>query len=136
MRLYSTSPFVRHLQERRFSFFLVAKPGDHKTLYAEIEGLRQCGMLGRLEVQGEKGRRYVYEWVNGIALNSVANSPMVNYMQLTILDPAGEVKYRNSWVTDITVSKENVRHLVRGARARWKKRERGVQHSEEPKAIT
>lgn len=118
--LYSSAPSIRQLKKRRFSFLLVAKPGDHKSLFADIEGLRRGGMLERLQRKDNKGRRYVYEWTNQIALGADAKSPQVNFMQLTILNAQGERTFRNSWVSDIEVSKDNVELLVRGARARWK----------------
>ena len=39
--LYSTTPFITELQALRFSFLLVAKPDDHKSLFEDIEGLRR-----------------------------------------------------------------------------------------------
>ncbi len=33
----------------------------------------------------ETERRYVYEWTNEVALGAAADSPTVNYMQLTLL---------------------------------------------------
>ena len=45
---------------------------------------------------------------------------MVNFLALTIVDAHGKKTFRGSWVTDLAVDDENVEHLVRGARARWK----------------
>lgn len=118
--LYSTGPFVRYLQQLRFSFFLVAKPGDHKSLYQDIEGLRRGDLLDRLETENKKGQPCLFEWVNQVDLNGQSDSPTVNYMQLTIFDSQGQISYRNSWVTDILVTVDNVEHLVQGARTRWK----------------
>jgi hypothetical protein len=53
--LYSTGPFVTELQELRYSYLLVAKPEDHKTLFEDIEGLRRGGMLERVETLGVQG---------------------------------------------------------------------------------
>ena len=41
-------------------------------------------------------------------------------MQLTIFNDEGKRTFRTSWVTDIQITAENVEHLVRGARSRWK----------------
>lgn len=118
--LYSNAPSVRLLKEHRLSFLLVAKPADHKSLFSDIEGLRRGQMLDRVERRDNKGRRYVHEWANQIALGVDANSPLVNFMQLSIFDAKGKRTFTNSWVSDIEVTKDNVEHLVRGARARWK----------------
>ena len=135
--LYSCTPTIAFLKQKRMSYLLVAKPGDHKSLFADIEGLRQGKMLDRRRGMKNRGkkteRRYLYEWTNEVALGAAADSPTVNYMQLTISKADGTRTFRNSWVTDMEITAENVEHLVRGARARWKTRERGLQHTEEPR---
>ena len=118
--LYSTTPMILEMLRLRYSFLLVAKPEDHKSLFQDIEGLRRGGRLDRLEVPGPKGKRYVYEWVEGVPLGASPNSPLVNWVQLAIHDPQDKVSYRCSWVTDIEVTKQNVQEVVRGGRARWK----------------
>jgi hypothetical protein len=118
--LFSKGPFVRELEELRYSYLLVAKPEDHKTLFEDIEGLRRGGMLEGLETVGPKGQRYQYEWVNGVPLNAEKDSPVLNFVQLEISNAEGERTYRCSWVTDLELTKENVVEVVRGARARWK----------------
>ena len=40
--LYSKQPFVEKLTAGRFSFLLVAKPGDHKSLFQDVDGLRRA----------------------------------------------------------------------------------------------
>jgi len=118
--LYSTGPFIRMLLARRFSFFLGVKPGSHKTLFEDIEGLRRGKLLDRLEVLDKNGGRHVYEWVNQIPLNGTADSPVLNYMELKIYNALGKLTRRFSWMSDIEIGKENVQQLVGGARARWK----------------
>ncbi len=118
--LYASAPMIRHLCDHRFSFLLTAKPGDHKSLFTDIEGLRRGKMLDRLEGKGKGGRRCVYEWTNQIYLNAHPKSPVVNFMQLTIVTSEGEPTFRTSWVPDLEITTENVEKLVRGARARWK----------------
>jgi len=118
--LYSTMPFVKDLQDLRLSYLLVAKPEDHKSLYEDIEGLRRSGRLDRLEILGPQRQRYLYEWVNGVALMADPKSPLVNFVQLTIVNAKGKQTLRCAWVTDLSLSTENVAEVVRGARARWK----------------
>lgn len=117
--LYSKQPFVEKLTDLGYSYILTAKPNDHKSLYADIDGLRQGGMLESLTFE-KKNKNYCYEWSNCVYLNSNKNSPLVNYIQLTIRNSNGKVTYRSAWITDIEITRENVEELVRGARARWK----------------
>jgi len=117
--LYANAPTIGLLRQQRFSFLLVAKPGDHKSLFEDIQGLRRGKLLERLE-RSHKGERRLYEWTNQIYLNAEAKSPQVNFVQLTIFNPEGQRSFRCSWVTDLPISAQNVEKLVRGARARWK----------------
>jgi hypothetical protein len=117
--LYANAATIRLLRQQRFSFLLVAKPGDHKSLFEDIEGLRRGKLLDRLE-RKDKGGRRVYEWTNQIYVNADPKSPQVNFVQLTIFNAQGKRTYRCSWVTDLEITAENVEQEVRGARARWK----------------
>lgn len=116
--LYSNTPFIKELQENSFSFILTAKPNDHKSLYRDVEGLRK-GHLLDIHKRTEKGREYIYEWVNDIDLNGNPDSPKVNFLQLKIMKN-GKCTLRNAWVTDILITEENVEEITRGGRARWK----------------
>ena len=116
--LYSNQPFITDLQQCKFSYILVAKPLDHKSLYADIEGLRRGKMLEKI-IKKEKNRTYVYEWVNGVPLNGNPNSSFVNFIQLSIFK-GDKRTYRNAWVTDIPITLDNAIEIARGGRARWK----------------
>jgi hypothetical protein len=118
--LYSTQPFIFTIKAHRFSFLLVAKPDDHKHLFADVDGLRRGGLLQRLERPQAKDKLFLYEWINQIPLGADPDSPLVNFVQLTISDAQGRVTYRCSWVSDLPLDAETVEKIVRAARARWK----------------
>jgi hypothetical protein len=117
--LYSNQPFIDELKQNRMSFILVAKPTDHKILYQWFSEFKQMGETQQLEFKDQNGRRHFYEWVNNIPLNGTINADNVNYFEHTIFK--GDKKtYHNSWVTDISISRDNIIELVKGGRARWK----------------
>lgn len=116
--LYSNQPFITELNKHKFSYILVAKPDDHKSLYEDIKGFRRSNLL-EIIVKKDKGRTYKYEWVNNVPLNGKPDSPLVNFIQLTIFK-GNKCTYRNAWVTDIPITSENAIEIVRGGRARWK----------------
>jgi hypothetical protein len=118
--LYSTMPFIAELKTLRFSFLLVAKPDDHKSLFQDIDGLRRGSGLHTHVRSDAKGKRYRYEWTHEVALGANPKSPLVNFVQLTITDAKGKDTYRCSWVTDLPLTEENIEQVVRAARARWK----------------
>ena len=93
--LYSKQPFVEKLTAGRFSFLLVAKPGDHKSLFQDVDGLRRGNLLDRHHTV-HRGKRHEYEWVTGVPLNGSPDSPRINFIQFWIIKD-GEVKNRNAW---------------------------------------
>jgi hypothetical protein len=120
--LYSKQPFILILMQepQPLHFILVAKPADHKDLFANVAGLRRGKLLERKEFRDKQGRRHRYEWVNGVPLNAEPNTPEVNFLEYTIFAADGSMNYHNSWVTDLTLDAKNVEWITRGARARWK----------------
>ena len=117
--LYSKQPFIDELKQHGMSFILVAKPTDHTLLYQWFSEFHQMGETQQLEIYDQKGRKHFYEWVNDIPLNGSKDADNVNYFEYTIFK-GDKVNYHNSWVTDITISKDNIIQLVKGGRARWK----------------
>ena len=93
-------------------------PGDHKSLYEDVDGLRRGNLLDRHHTV-HRGKRREYEWVTGLPLNGSPDSPLINFIQFRIIKD-GEVKYRNAWVTDLVPTTDNIVQLVHAARARWK----------------
>ena len=116
--LYSKQPFVEQLTARRLSFLLVAKPGDHRSLYQDVAGLRGANLLNR-HATDHRGERREYEWVTDLPLNGNCDSPLINFIQFRIVKD-GKVTYQNAWVTDLVPTSANIVELVRAARARWK----------------
>ena len=108
------------LTRQRFSFILVAKPKDHKSLFEDISGMRRGEMLNTWQYREKVGRVHRYQWVNGVPLNGNAKSPAVNFVEYWIINDNGEIGFHNTWVTDIEITKDNLAQIVRGGRARWK----------------
>lgn len=117
--LYSNQPFIDALKAHAMSFVLVAKPADHKILFQWIEELEALGGVEHMEFCDEKGRRHLYRWVNQVPLNGTRDADQVNFFEYW-LTVDQKVTYHNSWVTDQTVSKQNIVELVKAGRARWK----------------
>lgn len=117
--LYSKQPFIHELKKAGMSFILVAKPGDHKTMMQWVQEQKQMGEVSSLEYKDHKARVHVYEWINHMPLNASQDTPWVNFFQYRII-VKGKTTFKNSWVTDIAIHKDNVEQMVKGGRARWK----------------
>ena len=72
--LYSKQPLVERLRAGRLSSLLVAKPGDHKCLYQEVDLLRQANLPNRHVSVDSRGIRHQYEWVTEVSLTGKADS--------------------------------------------------------------
>jgi hypothetical protein len=118
--LYSKQPFIDALKANGMSYILVAKPTDHKILFEWVGEITAMGEAEHFELIDKKSKRHKYQWINDLPLNGSPNADHVNFFQYWIIDKKGKTTYRNSWVTDLLVSRENVQHLVKGGRARWK----------------
>ena len=118
--LYSKQPFINEAKKQKMSFILVAKPKDHKVLFEWVHELTQLGDGDSFQYTDAKGRRHCYQWINDVPLNGTKDAASVNFFQYQIVPKNGKVTYKNSWVTDLAVDKNNVATLVKGGRARWK----------------
>ena len=118
--LYSKGPFVEALKQQRMSFILIAKPTDHKILFQQVLNKEDMDQANIIEWEDKEGRFHKYEWINHLQLNGSQTSPTVNFFEYTIFKDEDTVIYTNSWVTDIHVTHDNVRELVKAGRAKWK----------------
>jgi hypothetical protein len=116
--LYSKQPTIETIAGLHMNYVLVAKPGDHPTLMEWVGEMRLLKEVKRLTVT-EKEYTHIYEWVNDLPLNGYEDTVMVNYVEYW-MEKKGEVTFHNSWVTDFTLHKDNVRELVKIGRCRWK----------------
>ena len=67
-------------------------------------------------------QKYVhrYRWIQGVPLRDGEDALKVNWLEIEILNPRGEVTYRNSFITNLAISANNVAELAACGRARWK----------------
>ena len=117
--LYSKQPFIENATAHGMNYILAAKPDDHKILMEWVKEQKQLKEVSRMAVKDLKGRLHVYEWINEVPLNGNKETVLTNYFEYWLIDNE-KVGYHNSWVTDLCISKDNVRELVRGGRCRWK----------------
>jgi len=130
--LYANTPVLELLKAHRIPYLITVKD-NMDLLMSQIKEERQKGQLGSLvevEFRGEKiikKLESVYTFSNELRLFQLREAPKVNFIQceetLTWVDKKG-VEHREkktySWITDIWVTKDNVKTLAKGGRARWK----------------
>jgi hypothetical protein len=117
--LFSRQPVCEAVVAAAGHFLFVCKPESHKA----IEEFRAGIVLDELTQRVRRGKQWVihrYQWLRDVPLRGDAHSITVNWLMIEIRDAHGNLRYRNSFVTDLPVNRENVAELAASGRARWK----------------
>lgn len=115
--LASNAPHIRLIRSLDMGFILVAKEGDHESLFARFKVEIRLGTVTSLEIQeGEVLHRF--RFINQICLNEANPDLFVNFLEYSEVRPEKQTNW--SWVTHFELTKETVYQVMRGGRARWK----------------
>ena len=117
--LSSRQPTCEAVRALGAHFLFTAKPSSHKTLYSWLDGADVPVMEQKIK-QGGRFVTYRYRWLGDVPLRDGTDAMIVNWLEIEIVDASGKTTYRNSFVTDLAVSKDNVAELAACGRARWK----------------
>ena len=117
--LFSRQPLCQAVRDAGGHFIFVCKPSSHPLIQQYLQGAE----LGRLEQTVKRGKQrftHRYRWLHDVPLRDSSDALMLNWFEIEIINPKGEVTYRNSFVTDLPVGPDNVVELAACGRARWK----------------
>ncbi len=119
--LSSNGPHITELKKHNLSFILGAKPGDHKSLFSELQQATDAGRASEIEFLDPEKRTigHFFRYLNNVPLNKSNPDLLVNVLEYHQVDKNEKIT-RFSWVTDIEITNDNVYKLMRGGRARWK----------------
>jgi hypothetical protein len=121
--LASNAPHIRQLKRLQMRFLLGAKPDDHEHLFEEVSQAVSEGRVTRLRWTEDTKKEKVeceIRFAHQLPLNKSNSDLLVNFLEYTETMSDGSIRKRFSWVTDLAITPDNARHLVRGGRARWK----------------
>ena len=118
--LSSNGPHIRDLQHAGMHYILGAKQGDHPLLFHHLEQAAEQGKLTEHSLVDPQNPKvtHVFRFLNGVPLNQANLDLLVNVIDYRQQSDKKTLHF--SWVTDFTVTKDNVYQLMRGGRARWK----------------
>jgi hypothetical protein len=88
-------------------FLFVCKPDSHKAIEELHVGIRLDGRTDWLR-SGTKWFTHRYQWLSGVPLRGDEMAITINWLMIEICEPSGKVTYRNSFITDLDVGRENV----------------------------
>lgn len=115
--LMSHQPMIETVKENGMNYLFVAKPGDHKYLFEWIDAFDN---MPELEVTDDKGRLHRYRWQNDVPLHGKKDAIRVNFFEYSLINEKGIRTRHSSWVTDISITKNNVVDMTKAGRCRWK----------------
>ena len=115
--LFSKTPMVNLTLSEGMHFLFVAKPDDHVYMMDWLNGFASLPEVVSTDM---KGRRHQYRYMNNVPLNGSDDAPLVNYIHYQMSDENVKVIFKNSWVTDMEVTHDNVSQLAKGGSCRWK----------------
>jgi hypothetical protein len=121
--LYCKQPICTLTLENELDFILVCKPDSHKTLYQWLEEMQALQAIETVVEKRWTGKTHhidTYRFINQVPLRDGEDALQVNWCELTTRLPDGKIVYKNSFVTNFTISKNNVKPIVADGRARWK----------------
>ena len=117
--LYSHQPMCADVLAAGGSFIFGCKPSSHKTLTEYRNGVDIDSASETIGVGAAK-RIHRYQWMEGVPLRDGKDALLVNWLEVEIAKPNGKVTYRNSFVTDLAVTRKTVAVIAACGRARWK----------------
>lgn len=114
--LFSNAPNIELFKKSDLRFILIAKPGDHRYLFEQLETSQKATYH---DIHTDDGCYHQFNFLNDVALNKSHEEVRVNVLEYRCSDKKGkEVNF--SWVTDIKLKQSNVLQIARAGRSRWK----------------
>nr|WP_320011225.1 transposase [uncultured Desulfobulbus sp.] len=119
--LSSNAPHIEDLQRLNLRFILGVKPGDHQFLFSLVDDAIAKEKVTELQQvdSNDPVKIHFFRFINQVPLNQSRQDLLVNFLEYWQVDKNNKVT-RFSWVTDLTITPENVEEVMRAGRARWK----------------
>jgi Transposase DDE domain len=118
--LSSNAPHIRDLLAQRSHFILGVKETDHKHLFEQYQQRVEANQVGVVsEEDAATGANCTWMFTNGVSINESNQEVIVNLLVYVEVD-AKEVTHTWTWVTDLTLTTDNVRQVASGGRTRWR----------------
>ena len=118
--LSPNGPHIRDLQRHDCRFLLGVKSGDHALLFDYVEAAEAKGLVTHHEMVDPKDPRITHRFriLDEVPLNQSNLDLEVTFVEYWEVGPKGTKHF--AWVTDLTVTPDNVYRIMRGGRARWR----------------
>jgi len=123
--LYANQPVCQRIAAVDQQFFVfVCKPDSHVGLYREVELLTKVSGIMTQQTRHWNGRYAeisTYRFANQLPLRTTTDALMVNWCELIVTrEETDAILFQNGWITNHTLTPQNVAAITQIGRARWK----------------
>ncbi len=120
--LSSNTPHIRDLEKYNLHYILGAKEGDHKFLFNYVNEAAARRETTEITVKDHVNPNvlHCFSYINGVPLNKSNQDMLVNFIEYWQVNTQTGRTIHFSWVTDFTITEENMFKIMRAGRARWK----------------
>jgi len=118
--LSSNAPFIKLLGEHSCRFILVCQESDHEYLTNWVNAA-SAEDAPTIECEdAKKHLKLTYQYMKGVPLNDSNSDVLVNVVKMWEHNLKTGQTRKWMWATDLNVTRNNVRDIAAGGRARWK----------------
>ena len=117
--LYCRHPLCHSLYDQQFNFILVCRQESHPTLYEHLEGI-DLPTVTTTRWTGKVEETWTYRYLNRVPLKDSDDALLVNWCEVTVSRPDGQVTYKNAFATNHFLTAHTVAEIVLAGRTRWK----------------
>jgi Transposase DDE domain len=117
--LGSNAPHIRDLLDYHVHFILGVKEGDHQYLFEDFDQRVEDEKVEAVHEEDASGAWRSWLFVNGVSINESNQEVVVNLLVYAELDAERKI-HTWAWVTDLTLTTDNVKQVARGGRTRWR----------------
>lgn len=118
--LSPNAPHIRDILAADCHFILGVKEDDHKYLFGCVDAAVEAGKAIEHDMPDPQNQdvHHFFRFTSGLPLNESNQDILVDVLEYW--EEGGKKSQRFSWVTDFTITKDNVYDIMRGGRTRWK----------------
>jgi hypothetical protein len=118
--LSPNAPHIRDILAAGCHFILGVKEDDHKYLFGCVDAAVEARKAIDHDLPDPQNPdvRHFFRFTSGLPLNESNKDILVNVLEYW--EEGGKKPQHFSWVTDFTITRDNVYDIMRGGRTRWK----------------
>lgn len=112
--LHSNGPHIKVLESLNYKYIIGVKPDGNTGLFDWVN-TANC----HTQALSRDRNQYQLRWFNDAPLNDSHPELRTNFFECIEVNAKGK-KQTFTWITNFTITEDNIYELMRGARARWK----------------